>query len=819
MVKKRVSLFVLAVFITVMIVGSVFAENEDIIVPTPTNVIGDLNGDLSFNSIDFGLMRKYILGMIKSFEVEDELYAADVNGDTLINSLDFAYMRQMLLGLITEFPKNTKEGFVQVSCGESYTIALKKDGTVWAWGYNSYGQLGLSEAKEVEMTPKQIDGLKGITKISAGKQHTLALKSDGTVWAWGYNYYGQLGDESNTRRNTPVQVKDLSGVKDIEAGSFFSTVLKDDGTVWGWGYNYKGQIGNGTGINSNIPVQAIGVSNITKIAVGDEHILALDEDKNVWVWGAGAKGQLGNGTIKSSSRMPEILGNLSGVKSISAGTMVSAALKEDGTLWMWGDNKYGMMGNSNEVNSTPVQREVLSDIMAVELAQYCVAALKNDGTVWTWGKNDNGILGSGSALDSDIPTIVSGTEGVEEISCGETHMAIIKSDGTVWTWGYNKYGQLGNGAVDYITEPIKINSFSDIDKIVCGVKHVLAIGKDKTIWAWGNNDYLQLINDVEVSSESGAKDYCNPFSVKYEEGIKDIEAAFNRTLVINEDDEVWFYTARTTGLGDEQSVYEPYKIEGLEGLQVVSIGKNHFLALKGDGYVYSAGNSYWGQLGDGTQTHHNNYVETFKLTKAKDLTNVVTVAAGSDHSVALKNDGTVWTWGCNQFGELAHGTDTFSLEPVQAEGLENVCAISAGNNNNMALKEDGTVWAWGDNTYGQLGNGTTDKTNIPVQVEGLENIKTIIAGKDSSFAFADDGTVWAWGKNNCGQLGDGTTENKLTPIQIKAFEGCKSIVSGIDFTMVLMNDGTVIGVGSNISGVMTIGFSDRSLIPVKIKIK
>ena len=187
----------------------------------------------------------------------------------------------------------------QIAGGRVHAIALKSDGTVWAWGYNAYGQLGDGTTAWSRPTPVQVSGLSGVTAIAAGGYHTIALKSDGTVWTWGANGNGQLGDGTTTERKTPVQVSGLSSVTAIAAGSSHTIALKSDGTVWTWGANGSGQLGDGTNTERTTPVQVSGLSGVTAISGGESHTITLKSDGTVWTWGANASGQLGDGTYTS----------------------------------------------------------------------------------------------------------------------------------------------------------------------------------------------------------------------------------------------------------------------------------------------------------------------------------------------------------------------------------------------------------------------------------------------------------------------------------------------------------------------------------------
>ncbi|MBE0448512.1 MAG: hypothetical protein IBX64_10530, partial [Actinobacteria bacterium] len=183
-----------------------------------------------------------------------------------------------------------------VSAGINFSLALKSDGTVWAWGRNGYGVYG-DDITPPRLTPVQITGLSDMTAVSAGAAHSLALKSDSTVWAWGDNRFGQLGDGTTTNRPTPVQVTGLSGVVAISAGWDYSLALKSDGTVWAWGDNTLGQLGNGTKSNGiSTPAQVSGLSGVTTIEAGPNHAFAIKQDGNLWAWGWNYFGELGDGT-------------------------------------------------------------------------------------------------------------------------------------------------------------------------------------------------------------------------------------------------------------------------------------------------------------------------------------------------------------------------------------------------------------------------------------------------------------------------------------------------------------------------------------------
>lgn len=303
-------------------------------------------------------------------------------------------------------------GDPQLAGGGHHSLALKPDGTVWAWGQNDFGQLGNGTASDstipvqVLTVPGKTDNFSGVTAITGGWSYSVALKSDGTVWAWGRNDSGQLGNGTTSDSSVPVQVSNLSGVIAIAGGGFHSLALKTDGTVWSWGRNDFGQLGNGTTSDSTVPVQISNLSGVLAIAGGGFHCLALKSDGTVWAWGRNDSGQLGNGT-SSSSTVPVQVKNLNNVVAIERGRSHSLAAQSNGTVWGWGDNSYGQLGNGTTSNSTvPVQVKNLSSVVVIAGGGFHSLGLKSEGTVWAWGRNDFGQLGDGTTKDSTIPVQV-----------------------------------------------------------------------------------------------------------------------------------------------------------------------------------------------------------------------------------------------------------------------------------------------------------------------------------------------------------------------------------------------------------------------------
>jgi alpha-tubulin suppressor-like RCC1 family protein len=311
---------------------------------------------------------------------------------------------------------------VSVSSGRYASFALKSDGTVWAWGTNTEGILGDDpNIDQLVTTPIRVYGLDNVISISAGERHALALKSDGTVWAWGTNAEGQLGNGVSgpyTYSTLPSQVLDQTGfltnVTSISAGSYHSLAIRDDGngtkTVWAWGDNWNGQLGNNLGNSGYKAVKVMGpggvgdLSNIVSIASGRRHCLAIDSSGLVWAWGSSNSGELGVDGITTSQPLPIQVVGLSGITKIAAGNYHSHALKNDGSVWSWGRNSHGQIGDGSNTNEHPVPYRTLnmSNITDITSTTDAFYALRSDKTVWATGQNVSGRFGASDVVVNSI---------------------------------------------------------------------------------------------------------------------------------------------------------------------------------------------------------------------------------------------------------------------------------------------------------------------------------------------------------------------------------------------------------------------------------
>ncbi|MCP5524754.1 MAG: tandem-95 repeat protein [Verrucomicrobiales bacterium] len=383
---------------------------------------------------------------------------------------------------------------------------------VWAWGSDLYGQLGnggtgVFPLPDATQAPAAWAG-HAVTGIAAGFYHTVALLDDGTVWAWGRNGNGQLGDGTTGQSVVPVPVQTPAAwaghkVTGIAAGGLYTVALLDDGTVWAWGDNGNGQLGNGShvvGGGSEVPVPVLAPPawaghTVTAISAGYGHTVALLDDGTVWAWGSNDYGELGDGNAAQPlvSTPVQVSETWAGHKAtgIAAGVNHTVALLDDGTVWAWGYNYYGELGNGTTVHSTipvPVQAPaawVGHKVTGIGAGGYHTVALLDDGKVWSWGRNDSGELGNGSTGQWVVPAPVQepgawAGHTVIRTAAGYRNTMALLDDGTVWTCGYNEFGELGNGSTGQSAVPVPVQapgawSGQRVIRLAAGAYHTVVV--------------------------------------------------------------------------------------------------------------------------------------------------------------------------------------------------------------------------------------------------------------------------------------------------------------------------------------------------------
>ncbi|RGF88870.1 hypothetical protein DXA10_14820, partial [Firmicutes bacterium AM55-24TS] len=499
----------------------------------------------------------------------------------------------------------------------------------------------------------------------------------------------------------------LTDIVEVKAATWHTLALKANGTVYAWGNNSHSQLGS-TGSSSSRPVQVV-------------------------------TGQQG-----SASGYLEKVVELDAASEADSTWGTSIAVTESKEVYGWGYSNYGALGKTGEFGSpikvSNINTAVGAALGGTDSGQFTYI-LKEDGTVSSLGYNGYGQLGNGTTTSSSAAQDVQNSEklinGILQVTGSQNgyHGAFVKKDGTVWTVGLNSNGQLGNGSQDNKSRPIQVGG---------GGSNAMHIS------------YGKIMHGTTVIEE-----FDNPNNI-----IGNITIAEDDTFVIDKSK----ITAKQSF-----SLLPDTDTLSTNDVNITSFNTNIATVDNNTGVVTPVKGMYGTAIilvkSGAVQSLIRIKIKPSETDDPKSVASPM-VAAGSSHTIALRYDGTVWAWGYNGNGELGQGNTTTVYSPVQvksADGssyLTDIIEIAAGSNHNLALDKDGTVWAWGYGPQGQLGNRTTSNSSLPVKVIGVSDMVSIAAGYYNSFAVRKDGTVWAWGYNYAGQLGLGDGTNRTTAQQV-----------------------------------------------------
>jgi alpha-tubulin suppressor-like RCC1 family protein len=634
----------------------------------------------------------------------------------------------------------------------NWRLAIKQNGTLWAWGVNGNGQLGQNNTSN-RSSPTQIGALTTwatgtVGGVSGGS--TAAIKTDGTLWTWGKNDFGELGNNNVAARSSPVQVGSTPQAADswstADGASADRMGIRTDGSLWLWGPPGYGKIGDDTSINRSSPVQIGTLTTWAKVAGLTDHSLAIKTDGSLWAWGGNANnggrgfGSVGDNTSINRSS-PVQIGADTNWSKIAASLSHSMAIKTDGTMWSWGRNDagnfLGVLGDNTTISrSSPVQVGSLTTWSLVSCGRYHTLAVKTDGTMWSWGRSTGGPLGLNTPSIASVssPTQIGSDTNWSQISGAGVHSMAIKTDGTLWLWGSNAYGRLGTNDIINRSSPVQVGALTSWSKISGGNEHSLALKNDGTLWAWGTNDPYGQVGDNTIVQRS------SPVQVG--------------TL------NTW--------------------------AQVIGGDQSNSNAIETDGSWYSWGRNF-GELGDNTQINKSSPVQVGSEVYGWSL-----VSRGGYVSAAIRADGTLWAWGRNQVGQLGQNNTVLRSSPVQVGTDTNWSKVSVAANSILAIKTDNSLWVWGYQDQGVLGLNDTVPRSSPVQV-GATNVWSLIsATRYHAGAIKTDGTLWTWGQSsNHGQLGLGDRDNRSSPVQLGSDTNWSQVSAGHNTTAAVKTIGTL----------------------------
>lgn len=704
----------------------------------------------------------------------------------------------------------------RVACAYNTAFALKTDGSLWSWGEASNGLLGDGTSND-RSTPVQI--LSDVKDVAVGIAAVYALLSDGSVVAWGDNAHGRLGDGTTTAHSTPAGVSGLTAdVVQVAAHDGGGYALKTDGSVWAWGANDSGQCAIGGTSDQLTPVQVSLSTAATQVAGSLYAGYALLADGTVAAWGNNLWGQLGDGTQESRATAAAVA-NLSNVVQISAVHRAAYALTADGGVWSWGDNQRGELGQSHigsgalapmhidalngipvttliPVNGSPTAYTpfvIVGDaLLSVDVLETFVSAGTAGTVMATVASGSAGVAGvdvslsatSGAVLDTTqsqtdaygtVETIVRPDQWTKPGSVVRVTARTASSEASdvftvlgsnVVATGEGDYGQFGDGDPDrpaYTSArqlPVVFPA-----PVLHGVSsrhaHACVVLADGSVWTAGNGNDGTL-GDGDTSAHSrDTWQVVNGLS-----SVVQVASSWGALYALTSSGEIYGWGTNFAGqlgyIGGFSG--EPALLQGISGALQIACSGSAVHAVMPDGSVLSVGENRYGQFGVGNTTNSETPV------KMSGVSTAVQVAAANDAVYVLLADGTVVSCGRGEHGEAGQGIGANTTTPKPIAGLTGVTAVASFNAGGYALLSDGTVRAWGVNDNGAVGNGSAGdgtagslSVGSPVAVTGLSDVARVAGGYQSGFALLKDGSVRAWGLNSRYELGDGTTTTRPTP--------------------------------------------------------
>ncbi len=709
---------------------------------------------------------------------------------------------------ITEYKNNQYETSLNRIVNKNTKYMRNKIGIVNNWN-----------SRETAIDTSTLISSLSSSSITLQYESALAILSNGTIKSWGNNYAGQLGNGTTNASYTPINVSGITTANKIITQEGASMVLLSNGAITAWGENPSGKLGDGTITQRLTPVSISGITTAVDISLGQSFGCAVLSNGTIRSWGYNINGQLGNGT-NTNSLSHVTVANISNAIAVRSGTNHSIALLSNNTYMVWGVNGYSQLGDGTTVAKnipfTPSNRNY-TNVIRINANFDNTGVVLSDNTIRSWGS-----FSAGSSITS-ITNVI-------DLALGYEHGLLLLSNGTIKSWGKNTRGQLGDNTTNNsLTTAVDVIGISNAIGIAAGMYSSMALLSDGTIKMWGYNNFGQLgINstitqNIPVSVYTSSTDTTPLSNVKLltTSEISYLKSTWNSIIRASELN--LFVAVSSSGTGNrvmtsstgiswtKRTTPTTTSIASTVYVKYISAGFEHSLALMSDGTVKSWGYNEYGQLGDGTTTNSNTPITI------SGLNNVIGISAGMWSSYALLSDGTIKSWGYNQHGELGDGTDIDKLTPVSVTGISTAINISNGDSHAIALLSDGTVKAWGTNYEGELGDGTNNGSLSPVIVSNLSNVIAIDSKGSHNLALLSDGTVKAWGYNEYGQLGNNSTISSSTIVTVSNLSGVKKIACGpSQHSLALLNDGTVKAWGSNGKGQLGDETYNDKLTPVTV---
>ena len=666
---------------------------------------------------------------------------------------------------------------------------------LYAWGDNTYGELG-DGTVIAQSSPEHI-GTNSWSQVSIGTSFTLALKSDKTLWSWGLNNFGQLGLNLNYAAggvNSPVLIDSANSWKVISNGTSHAAAIKGDGSLWVWGLNNAGQLGDGTTVNKSSPVK-LGSSSWSTVSCGASHTLGILTTGVLYGWGLNTSGQIGDLTLTNKSSPVLVSGPASTSWSIIFGAKggagyYSLGITTTGQLYGWGFNNSGQVGiNTTTTVSSPVlvSGPASTSWSFIAAGQSYSGAITSTGALYMWGDNTYGNLGDGTTV-AKISPIKIGTSSWSFIDLGAEVTHGIDSAGRLFGWGYNLDGGVGINTTTTVSSPVLVSGPASTSwKAVSNYLSTLAITINGVLYGWGQNNNTTN-GGAPGNGRTGGGSISSPVLVSGPAGASWTAISLNGT---NPDTAFGITTTGALyGWGDNiiqnalpvnNYINSPVQV-GVSSWTAVAAGGSHSIGITTAGVLYGWGYNTSGQVGINSLTTVSSPV----LVSGPTSTSWSTIAAGTFHSIGITSTGKLYTWGLNTAGQLGiNSLPNAVSSPVVVSGPAGASwsTIAAGAFHSLGITTAGILYGWGINTAGQLGINSLTTVSSPVVVAppiGQYSWKQVSAANKYSgaavpayhtLAIRSDGTLYGWGLNTSGQVGINSLTNVSSPVLVSGPAG------------------------------------------------
>jgi alpha-tubulin suppressor-like RCC1 family protein len=616
------------------------------------------------------------------------------------------------------------------------TCAIRSDGTLWCWGGNESGQLGDGTTKS-RNAPVQVGDDRNWASVSPGGSHTCAIRTDGSLWCWGGNYVGQLGlgtDAPGTRR--PARVGTETTWASVTTAFASSCAIRTDGSLWCWGRGTK-PLPDGTNEDSRSPVR-VGDQTWATVDLGGGHTCGIRTDGTLWCWGFAFHGELGLGTDIDTRPHPVQVGTSASWVSLDTAYEHTCAIDTEHQLWCWGDNRAGKLGDgTGATRNVPVRVGAGTSWASVATGLEHTCAVTTDGRTRCWGGNDNGELGDNTTISSSNPVAVNTDLIMSIVGAGLRYSCALTTTGNLWCWGDNHFGILGDGtsvSSPSVASAVRVGTDTGWADATVGDLHSCGRRTDGTLWCWGGNTHGQ-VGDGRMVPRS------TPAPIPGGATWQSVTADHETTCGIRTGGTLWCWGETFT----DSLAIRPVQIGGRGGWANVALGESRACAVHTDGTIWCWGSGVYGQSSEDPP---------LVRVRTDVATTWAQAAVGRQHLCARDVPGRVWCWGEGFLGPNGDGAAT---TPGVLAGLTGVVALQAPPMGTCALDEEHRLWCWSD-----IFNPESAKPQLVAGDQTWAKVSVVNAG---NCGIRLDASLWCWGSNFDGQLGDGTTTDHSTPVR------------------------------------------------------